>query len=149
MGYAIGGFILFTFLLALIAFTGGARGNNLSARAEHAISSGKVEETLREFRLGGHKLAAIKMVRDACGLDLKSSKELVDRWFEGDEVPLPPLVNQYEKRKTPPPPEATEPTEEVCALYRQGKKIDAIKLYREQTGVGLKEAKEMVETITL
>ena len=34
---------------------------------------------------------------------------------------------------------------DVVALVRQGNKIGAIKLYREKTGVGLKEAKEAVD----
>lgn len=38
---------------------------------------------------------------------------------------------------------------EVINLMRQGKKIDAIKLYREETGVGLKEAKDFVESLKL
>jgi hypothetical protein len=38
------------------------------------------------------------------------------------------------------PPEITE-------LLRQGKKIEAIKLYRETTGVGLAQAKDQVEAI--
>ncbi|MET8950419.1 ribosomal protein L7/L12 [Streptomyces sp. NPDC004393] len=33
----------------------------------------------------------------------------------------------------------------VTALVREGKRIQAIKLYREVTGAGLKEAKEAVE----
>jgi len=37
--------------------------------------------------------------------------------------------------------------EQVLALCRAGKKIDAIKLYREQTGAGLKEAKDAVEDL--
>lgn len=38
---------------------------------------------------------------------------------------------------------APQPSEEVMALLRQpGKEIHAIKLYREQTGLGLKEAKD-------
>ncbi len=36
---------------------------------------------------------------------------------------------------------------DVMQLIRQGKKIEAIKLYREQTGVGLKDAKDAVEDI--
>jgi len=32
-------------------------------------------------------------------------------------------------------------------LARAGKKIEAIKLYREETGVSLKEAKEVVESL--
>ena len=35
--------------------------------------------------------------------------------------------------------------DEVRALKAQGKLINAIKLYRERTGVGLKEAKDTVE----
>lgn len=36
---------------------------------------------------------------------------------------------------------------EVLALAKAGKKIEAIKLYREQTGVSLKEAKDYVESL--
>ena len=40
------------------------------------------------------------------------------------------------------------PSQEVIALARTpGKKIAAIKAYREQTGAGLKEAKDVVEAI--
>ncbi|GAA5124098.1 hypothetical protein GCM10023339_45100 [Alloalcanivorax gelatiniphagus] len=42
----------------------------------------------------------------------------------------------------------TEPwMAEVQALRRDGKLIHAIKLYRERTGVGLKEAKDAVEAM--
>jgi ribosomal protein L7/L12 len=37
--------------------------------------------------------------------------------------------------------------DEVIALARDGKKIQAIKVYREVTGVGLKEAKDAVERL--
>jgi ribosomal protein L7/L12 len=40
-------------------------------------------------------------------------------------------------------PLASSPDIEM--LLRQGKKIEAIKVYREQTGVGLKDAKDAVE----
>jgi ribosomal protein L7/L12 len=36
---------------------------------------------------------------------------------------------------------------EIAEAVRQGKKIEAIKLYRQSTGVGLKEAKDAVEEI--
>ena len=38
-------------------------------------------------------------------------------------------------------------TEDVVALARGGKKIEAIKRYRELTGVGLREAKDAVDGI--
>ena len=43
------------------------------------------------------------------------------------------------------PPRASPST--VEGLLAAGRKIEAIKLYREQHGVGLKEAKEAVEAI--
>lgn len=35
----------------------------------------------------------------------------------------------------------------VLELVRSGQKIEAIKLYRDETGVGLKEAKDFVESL--
>ncbi len=37
--------------------------------------------------------------------------------------------------------------EEVRGMIRAGNKIEAIKRYREQTGLGLKEAKDAVEAL--
>ncbi len=42
---------------------------------------------------------------------------------------------------------ASESEDEVLNLMRSGKKISAIKAYRERTGVGLKEAKDAVEAL--
>jgi ribosomal protein L7/L12 len=36
---------------------------------------------------------------------------------------------------------------EILELVRKGKKIEAIKRYREETGVGLREAKKFVESL--
>jgi ribosomal protein L7/L12 len=47
----------------------------------------------------------------------------------------------------PPSTTAAEPDEQVRALLAEGKKIEAIKQYREQTGVGLAEAKAAVESL--
>jgi large subunit ribosomal protein L7/L12 len=55
--------------------------------------------------------------------------------------------------ETPPAPPRFPPgslpdlEEEVRRLMAERKKIEAIKLYRETTGVGLKEAKEAVEAL--
>lgn len=42
---------------------------------------------------------------------------------------------------------ARDPSEEVRQMLQQGEKIKAIKLYREQTGVGLREAKETIDRL--
>jgi ribosomal protein L7/L12 len=46
-------------------------------------------------------------------------------------------------------PEESDPgiTQEIRDLVRMGRKIDAIKVYREETGVGLKEAKEAIDSL--
>ena len=36
---------------------------------------------------------------------------------------------------------------EIIELVRRGKKIQAIKLFRQETGVGLREAKEFVDSL--
>ncbi|NUQ99530.1 MAG: hypothetical protein HOY79_24250 [Streptomyces sp.] len=43
--------------------------------------------------------------------------------------------------------EAEPWSDEVNALLRDGKKIQAIKVYREATGAGLKEAKDAVDKL--
>jgi ribosomal protein L7/L12 len=48
---------------------------------------------------------------------------------------------QYEDRPT----SAVSP--EILALVRRGRKIEAIKRYREETGVGLREAKNFIESL--
>ncbi len=37
--------------------------------------------------------------------------------------------------------------EKIMELMKAGQKIEAIKIYREQTGVGLKQAKDYVESL--
>ena len=44
-------------------------------------------------------------------------------------------------------PESDSIDERLIALVRNGQKIEAIKLYREKTGVGLREAKDAVEAL--
>ncbi len=44
-------------------------------------------------------------------------------------------------------PPAPSGSDTVTGLIRAGKKIEAIKIYREETGAGLKEAKDAVEAI--
>lgn len=59
--------------------------------------------------------------------------------IRGPAVAPPPLAPR-------PAPDA-EGMERVRAALRDGNKIEAIKLYRELTGVGLKDAKDAVEAM--
>lgn len=83
------------------------------------------------------KLEAIKLVREATGLGLKEAKDLVDAWANGT----------FRERSAQPAVAADSTWEaEARALWQRGKKIEAIKRVREGTGLGLKEAKDIVDS---
>ena len=83
----------------------------------------------------GRKIEAIKRYRELTGVGLKDAKEAVEAMESGRSTTLPPkssLLRQVNDS-------------EIEQQIRSGHLIDAIKLYREKTGVGLKEAKDAVE----
>jgi ribosomal protein L7/L12 len=89
----------------------------------------------------GSRIEAIKRVREANhGLDLRGAMEAVDAYASGKRdfsmgEPLPPA---------PTTPRDQLPTEAVAAVSR-GRLIEAIKIVRERHGLGLKEAKDLVD----
>jgi len=86
----------------------------------------------------GRKIEAIKLLRETTGIDLKEAKEEIDR-----------LMAEMEAGGMAVIPERASllGSSEVHDLARQGKKIEAIKLLREETGLSLKEAKARVEAL--
>ncbi len=85
---------------------------------------------------GGNKIEAIKLCREATGLGLAEAKDWVEK--------LDPATGQE------PPVIAVEAAlSPVADLLFAGKKIEAIRHYREQVkpGAGLKESKEAVEQL--
>ena len=99
----------------------------------------QVREAVRQ----GRKIEAIKIYRELTGVHLKEAKEAVE------------AMEQQGARAgaaSAPPGSASLGTshaqlEQVRALVAQNRKIDAIKLYRELTQVGLVEAKNAVEAM--
>lgn len=85
------------------------------------------------------KIEAIKAYRLATGLGLKESKDAVDAWLEGHPA--------FPQASTAAPPVAAGFPPQVAAILRErpNDKISAIKVYRETTGLGLKESKDAVE----
>lgn len=81
----------------------------------------------------GEKIEAIKAYRERYGVGLREAKEAVDAAEAGAPLPVP--VG----------PENPDFWAAIDACLRSGNKIEAIKLYRERTGIGLKEAKDAVE----
>jgi ribosomal protein L7/L12 len=90
------------------------------------------EELCRLIR-EGRKIDAIKLYREKTGVGLKEAKEAIEQLERGDasEAGEQPTGDDLERQ--------------IVELLKAGKKISAIKLYREQTSLGLKEAKDAVE----
>jgi ribosomal protein L7/L12 len=111
---------------------------NCGAALPESIGSAQTfEDWKQEIRalLGeGQKIEAIKLYRERTGVWLRQAKEAVEAIERGEPLPIPEMVDERFER-------------DLIALLDQGQKIEAIKLYRECTGVGLKEAKDAVEAI--
>ncbi len=94
---------------------------------------------VRERLAAGDKLGAIKLHREATGLSLAESKDFVEQVMtRGEQAPT-----------TARGPMDAATMGQIHALVAANRLIEAIKLYRERTGVGLKEAKDAVESIAL
>lgn len=101
----------------------------------------------------GHKINAIKLYRQHTGVRLQEAKDRIDHWSVSTTAPhLAAVSNASAVRSsitaTPssvrgalPAPVASE----VDRLIAGDQKIHAIKLVREHTGLGLKQAKDVVE----
>jgi ribosomal protein L7/L12 len=91
----------------------------------------------------GNKIEAIKRLRGMTGLGLKEAKDWIESYERGGASPLP----EFEKPAGRDPSASfTLPREAIDALGG-GNKIEAIKIIREATGIGLAEAKSMVDEI--
>ena len=97
--------------------------------------SDDLEQRIRSLLDQDQKIAAIKLYREQTGAGLAEAKVAVESLQAGGGLHV------SDKQL----PEGFEG--EVLRLLGAGKKIPAIKLYRERTGVGLKEAKDAVEAL--
>lgn len=91
-----------------------------------------LEGQIRVLLAQGQKIEAIKAYREATGASLAEAKDAVEAMNAGPGLP-PTAMPDHEQ--------------EILELLHQGKKIAAIKLHRERTGKGLKEAKDAVEAL--
>lgn len=94
------------------------------------------EDELRALLAAGQKIEAIRRYREQMGAGLAEAKAAVEALERSDE-------SAHGSAATA----GFEP--ELLRLLEQGRKIDAIRLYRERTGAGLKEAKDAVEALAV
>lgn len=99
-----------------------------------AADQGAVEQEVLRLIRAGNKIGAIKLYREKTGVGLKEAKDAVE---QGDFSGLHPIHVQP----------SGAPEEQALTLLRAGKKIEAIKLWRERTGKGLKDSKDAVEAL--
>jgi ribosomal protein L7/L12 len=100
----------------------------------------------------GDSIEAIKITREKTGQSLEDAKDAVDAYRRG-RGPYGRAGLAGASRERPGSLEASRagetlgsdiPSEAIGALY-QGRLIDAIKVTREKTGLGLKDSKDAVE----
>jgi len=101
-------------------------------------------ESLEGLLAQGKKIEAIKLVREQTGMGLKEAKDYVEAYAAGKRPGLPPPASRPTAASAAP---SATVQDAARALVAQGKKIEAIKLVREQTGMGLKEAKDYVDRL--
>ncbi len=96
----------------------------------------------------GKKLEAIKLFRELTGAGLKEAKDAVEKIEEGRsfEVENYAVISRQTKLSGSQLSQAMQ-IKQIGDLIREGKKLEAIKLYREAFDVGLAEAKEAVEKL--
>ena len=96
-----------------------------------------VEAEIRQLLSEGQKLGAIKRYRELTGLGLREAKDAVEALERGeagvDRKGISGLTEDL--------------VHGVTKLLQEGRTIEAIKVCREQTGLGLRESKLMVEQI--
>ncbi len=103
------------------------------------IAPGNAEEAVRALLNSGNKIEAIKRVREQTGLGLKEAKDLVDAMEQGAPVTIHAHTSSSAFHG--------DLDSEARKLMAAGRKLEAIKLVREQKSLGLKEAKDYVERL--
>jgi ribosomal protein L7/L12 len=88
----------------------------------------------------GQKITAIKVYREVFAVSLAEARHAVELLDGGTPLRMP------EPEPTPPVIPAPQ-LSEVRALAEGGRKIDAIRIYRELTGASLVDAKSAVEAM--
>jgi ribosomal protein L7/L12 len=125
-----------------------------SGRVSHAIAQpmtnaahvaapthADLKNEVRALVAGGQIIQAVKLVRERTSLGLKEAKDMVDHVEDGARSSAPAISSMTFGNTH------INVDDEARRLVAAGSKIEAIKLVRERTGLGLKEAKDYVERL--
>src|SRR5579883_2701921 len=121
---------------------------NFSARLDDLDARLTRRDEIAWLLQTGQKINAIKLYREETGASLADAKAAVERMELALGLGLmTPAGSETSQIPAMPNDAPRFSTREMEALLMQGKKIEAIKLYREQTGLGLREAKDTIDQI--
>lgn len=116
---------------------------DLSALTGKALKIAEIQRLIQS----GQKIYAIKEFRETFGVGLKEAKDAVDAMEAGKSIDLSGMQVITSATASAGFQSSAENLDEIQRLLRGGSKIEAIKRFREMTGVGLKEAKDAVDAI--
>lgn len=102
---------------------------------------GTLTSQVKELLAQGRKIEAIKLTRETSGISLQAAKDSVEAIEQHGRPTLGEMGMMSTIRL------AQELGNEVHHLVAQGQKVEAIKLVRDRTGLGLKEAKDIVDRL--
>ena len=100
-----------------------------------------IEGQVKALLAQGKKIDAIKLMRETNRMSLEAAKDSVEAIEKHGRPTLGEMGMMSTIRL------AQELSREVAERVSKGEKIEAIKLVRERTGLGLKEAKEIVDRL--
>jgi ribosomal protein L7/L12 len=116
--------------------------------APHQVDPAERLESIREMAASGNKMGAIKLMRDTFVIGLTEADKMVEAMQRGEQVDTSKLnlFGTASGQST-----MLDPTrmQQIVDLIKSGDKIGAIKLFREATGVGLKDAKDTIEGMAI
>jgi ribosomal protein L7/L12/sugar lactone lactonase YvrE len=101
-------------------------------------------QTIRELATSGNKIGAIHLMRATFVIGLKDAKDMVESMQRGEVVDANSLMLLTPAGKTTTMLDATT-MRKLLDLISSGNKLEAIKLFREVTDAGLKDAKDAVD----
>jgi ribosomal protein L7/L12 len=109
--------------------------------AEAANDAMTLETEVKSLIAQGRKIEAIKLMRESNNLSLEAAKDSVEAIEQHGRPTLGEMGMMSTIRL------AQQLSKEVHELVASGQKVEAIRLVRDQTGLGLKEAKELVDRL--
>jgi ribosomal protein L7/L12 len=149
---AAGAALLAIAIAAMLLTRRRGSGDGATARPSPPDVTANVDDAFRARVVdeieSGHRIEAIKLVRERTRLGLADAKALVEALASGaDGVDLSPVrtsaADDVAQATVDDPDLAAQLVLELAA----GRKLEAIKLYRERTGVGLKQARDAVDAL--